>query len=315
MNELASLDILEVDVLERGSGELPKVSAAKPVATVVITTKNRRKELSHAIRSALSQSIPVEVLVLDDGSTDGTTEMIHKEFPSVRLERSEVSMGLIAQRNRAARLAAGEILFSIDDDAVFAWPETVEKTLQEFDNPRVGAVAIPYIEPRRSPIIHQKAPDNEHVYATDRFIGTAYAVRRTVFLQLGGYREFFFHQGEEGDFCLRMLAAGWYTVLGRSGLIHHFESPKRDYRRMDFYGCRNAVLDKWLNVPFRYLPLYLAGTTIKCLLLSLEPRRLTVRMLGLMAGYQQCLSHKRRPVSVSAYAQFRSLSRRPIPLN
>ena len=118
----------------------------------------------------------------------------------------------------------------------------------------MGAVAIPYVEPRRSSVLRQKAPDNEHLYATDRFIGTAYAVRRKVFLQLGGYREFFVHQGEEGDFCLRMLAGGWYTVLGRSGLIHHFESPKRDSRRMDFYGCRNAVLDKWLNIPFRYLP-------------------------------------------------------------
>jgi GT2 family glycosyltransferase len=287
----------------------------KPAASVVITTKNRRHELCEAVRSAVRQSVPVEVLVIDDGSLDGTAEMIRTQFPTVRLDRSESSFGLIVQRNRAARLATGDILFSLDDDAVFASRDTVEKTLLEFDNPKVGAVAIPYIEPQRSSVLRQKAPDEERVYATDRFIGTAYAVRRDVFLRLGGYREFFVHQGEEGDFCLRMLAAGWYTVLGTSGLIHHFESSKRDYRRMDFYGCRNAVLDKWLNTPFRYLPFHLAGTTMKCLVWSLEPRRLAVRVWGLLVGYRQCLSHKRGPVAVSAYRQFRKLSHRPIPVD
>ena len=43
-----------------------------PVASVVITTRNRCDELVDAVRSALNQSVPVEVLVIDDGSTDGT---------------------------------------------------------------------------------------------------------------------------------------------------------------------------------------------------------------------------------------------------
>ena len=161
MNELDSLNVLEVDVLEPGCGEVPKAPASKPLATVVITTKNRRDELSHAVRSALSQSILAEVLVIDDGSSDGTAEMVRAEFPLVRLERSESSLGLITQRNRAARLATGEVLFSIDDDAVFASPHTVEQTLREFEHPRVGAVAIPYVEPRKSTIVYQKAPSRD----------------------------------------------------------------------------------------------------------------------------------------------------------
>src|SRR3989442_11875038 len=101
------------------------VATGPPVASVVKTPKNRREELFDAVRSAISQSVPVEVLVIDDGSTDGTAEMIRTRFPSVRLEQSKISFGLIVQRNRAAQLASGSFIFSIDDDAIFPSPETV----------------------------------------------------------------------------------------------------------------------------------------------------------------------------------------------
>ena len=82
-------------------------------ASVVITTKNRCEELRAAISSALRQSAQPEVLVIDDGSTDGTADMVRAEFPAVRLERSAESVGYIVQRNRAARLASGAIVFSL----------------------------------------------------------------------------------------------------------------------------------------------------------------------------------------------------------
>src|SRR5207247_2927276 len=99
-------------------------------------------ELRAAISSALRQSVQPEVLVTDDAWTDGTAQMVRAEFPAVRLERSADSVGYIVQRNRAARLASSAILFSLDDDAQFGSADTVEKTLGEFDHPRVGAVAI-----------------------------------------------------------------------------------------------------------------------------------------------------------------------------
>ena len=44
------------------------------------------------------------------------------------------------------------------------------------------------------------------------------------------------HQGEESDLCIRMLAAGYVVRLGSSDPIHHFESPKRSFSRMDHFG-------------------------------------------------------------------------------
>src|SRR5271170_7046039 len=91
-------------------------------ATVIITTKNRKDDLRKAVASALTQDARPRVLVIDDGSTDGTSEMIRGEFPTVQLERAEQSRGLIVQRNRGAALAQTPLIVSIDDDAVFSTP-------------------------------------------------------------------------------------------------------------------------------------------------------------------------------------------------
>jgi hypothetical protein len=109
------------------------------------------------------------------------------------------------------------VIFSLDDDAVFSSPFVVEQTLLDFSHPRIGAVAIPYIEPHKANKEMQRAPTREDVWITASYIGTAHAVRRDVFLALGGYREHLVHQGEEGDFCLRMLAADAAQLMTDSG--------------------------------------------------------------------------------------------------
>src|SRR6476620_11437826 len=98
-------------------------------ATVVIVTKNRRDDLRRAVQSVIRQSAAVEILVFDDGSTDGTSEMLRAEFPGVTVHRSERSQGYIVHRNRGASMATGEIVFSVDDDAEYSTPNVIEQTL------------------------------------------------------------------------------------------------------------------------------------------------------------------------------------------
>lgn len=250
---------------------------------------------------------------MDDGSIDGTGDMVLKEFRSVRLERSEESLGYIKQRNRAAQLASAPIIFSLDDDAVFSSPRVIEQILSQFGSNRVGAVAIPYVDVNRNQIMHQSAPDDSSVWVTDRFVGTAHAVRRDVCLKLGGYREMLIHQGEEGDFCIRMLDAGYVVRLGSSDPIHHFESPKRDLSRMDFYGRRNDILFAWHNVPMPYLPVHLAATTLNGFAYAVTRAEHPFRMLsGIMNGYRDCVRNwsNRRPVPASIYRLHRRLKKK-----
>jgi len=277
-------------------------------ATVVITTRNRKEELHVALRSAFAQTVQPEVLVIDDGSTDGTADMMRAEFPEAVLHRCEESRGLIVRRNEGARLTKGEVIFSIDDDAAFSTPHVVEQTLRDFVDPRIGAIAIPYLEPRKDNHLLQKSPDRESVWITDRFIGTAHALRRDIFLKLGGYREHLVHQGEESDFCIRMLDAGYFVRLGNADPIHHFESPKRDFRRMDYYGHRNLILFAWCNVPSPRMLVHLAATTLNCTRSVLrQPSHAPAIVRGMCAGYARLINTKREPVRPVSYRLYRRL--------
>lgn len=287
-------------------------------ATVLIVTKNRKEELQRAVQSALNQKIPLEILIIDDGSTDGTGEMISKLFPTARLISHRESAGCVVRRNEGIQQASGAIVFSLDDDAAFTSPHTAEEIIEEFSHPRVGAVAIPMIDVNKGFTVHQQAPGADGFYVTANFIGAAHALRKDVFLKLGGYREFIGHQGEEMDFCIRLLEAGYLVKLGRTKPIHHFESPRRDFRKMDVYGRRNDLLFEWYYTPLAYLPWRIAAVFWKGIHWGCRTGRLRNMLEGLWMGCQGIQKQKkqRRPVSHSIFWLYRKLKNRaavPLP--
>ncbi|HEY7089616.1 MAG TPA: glycosyltransferase family 2 protein, partial [Tepidisphaeraceae bacterium] len=156
----------------------PTSSAVSYAASVVLPTRNRCDYLRRAIQSSLDQTVPVEVLVFDDASTDATAEMVPREFPQVRYFRNEQPTGPCVTRNRGAQLATAPIIFPIDDDAAFASRHTVEQTLADFDHPRIGAVAIPYIDVNKSPAVLCSPPDRSQPYVTFEYVGASHALRR-----------------------------------------------------------------------------------------------------------------------------------------
>lgn len=282
-----------------------------PDATIVISTKDRKEELADAIQSSLAQDAAVEVLVIDDGSTDGTSTMVRERFPGVRLERVETSQGYIVQRNRGARMAKSPIVISIDDDAVFPSPRTVGQTVAEFEEPRVGAVAIPYIDIKKSQTVQQRAPDAEGIYVGQVFRGTAYAIRRDVFLAVGGYRESLNYQREEWDYGVRMLDRGYVVRHGNADPIHHLESPRRSTERIMSFTARNNALFAWQNVPWPQVPLHAAGTARSNLRLGARRKMLGTAAVGLLWGNLLGMTGRfdRRPVTRSTYRLFRRLQR------
>jgi glycosyltransferase involved in cell wall biosynthesis len=281
-------------------------------ASIVIATKDRRDDLRRAIVSAIQQTEPVEVLVVDDGSTDGTSDMVSSEFPMVRLERSPASLGYVVQRNRGALLCSGDIVLSIDDDAEFSTSRVVEQTMDRFSHPRVAAIAIPYVEPHKSEQEFQRAPDAGSIWVTESFRGTAYAVKRDIFLAIGGYREQIIHQGEEIDFSIRLLEHGFVVRLGLGDVINHYEFPKRDWRRMDFYGRRNDILFAWRNVPMPYLSAHLLATTFNGFTCAVRTQRPSDMVRGMLSGYWDCASNWNwhKPVSQATYRLHRLLKKR-----
>jgi glycosyltransferase involved in cell wall biosynthesis len=284
-----------------------------PRATIVVTTKDRRGDLQRLLPTLLAQSAECEVLVVDDGSTDGTADMVRAEFPEVRLERSEQSLGYIVQRTRAAELASAPVIVSVDDDAVLPSTRTVEQTLADFDHPRIGAVAIPFDDVRPDgEFERQRPPDREGRWVTAAYVGTAHAVRRDVFLRVGGYWASLLHQVEELDFGLRMLGEGYVIRIGRADPLRHLESPKRDRARLVTQTVRNEVLHGWRNVPMPYLPVRWAKVAAASVQIGAHWRAPGAAARGLWRGARDSarLRSERDPVARSVYLVHHDIRKR-----
>lgn len=284
--------------------------------SVVITTKNRKEDLVRALRSCLEQTAKPELVVIDDGSTDGTEQLVRMEFPAVRMFRQEVSEGYIVQRNRAAQLVTGDIIFSIDDDAEFSSPYTIEQTLAEFDDPAIAAVAIPFVNVNRSKAVLQRAPQEKGTFVTACYIGTAHALRRDTFCALGGYRQFLFHWGEEEDLCIRMLDVAKFTRLGNADPIYHYEASTRNSRRYEVYGIRGRLLFCWYNVPMPHLLVHLPAATANRALHGVRRGQSLWTAQGIIKGLVDCAKQlgERRPVRVDTFRLFRKLRFQAMPL-
>jgi glycosyltransferase involved in cell wall biosynthesis len=272
--------------------------------TIAIVTKDRKDVLRNAVRSAVEQEGRIEVLVLDDGSGDGTADMVRGEFPTVRVARYEDNAGVAARRNDAAQLARGDIIVSIDDDAVFTSPRIVAQTLADFDHPRIAAVAMPYVDVGINPDVQQRAPAPEGRWVTSIFRATAYAIRRDRLVELGGYDGRVDQFGEEWELSLRMLDAGYVLRLGRAEPIHHFESPKRSWRRMDVLSRRNEQLIAWTYFPFPWNLISMGWYAIKGLKNGVRVRRVWIAVVGTAAGFKACVAARgdRQPISRAAFA-------------
>src|SRR5579859_1065276 len=89
----------------------------RPTISAIIPTYNRRPYLGRAIQSILSQSIaPDEILVIDDGSTDGTADYLRKEFPGVIRLVEQTNAGVSAARRRGLLEARHDWIAFLDSD-------------------------------------------------------------------------------------------------------------------------------------------------------------------------------------------------------
>jgi GT2 family glycosyltransferase len=279
-----------------------------PEATVVIVTRNRKEKAQIAIESALAQTGDVEVLVMDDGSTDGTADFVRQHFPQVKLFRSEQQMGYVVHRSDAARHATAPILVSIDDDAIFVGNGVVSEAVRMFDDPRIGAVAIRhenYDVEGKVETFWPPLPNDHDAFVVKSFIGTAYALRRDLFLQLGGFQNYLFHWGEETEYCQRLYGSGHDVRMANSGLVHHFPHAVGKYtRKVNRYVTRNLILIVWLNAPAMYVLPFMIGIVGRSLLdCARHPRRATTILEGLAMGFASIFGgwRLRKPISLRRY--------------
>jgi GT2 family glycosyltransferase len=219
-----------------------------PRLTIGITTKNRPDALRACLDSLdVLRALAPDVLVFDDGSEPPA------DAGRARVLRDDTGAGYIVGRNRLVRAASASSVLLLDDDTRVFSRESVEQALDVLAaDPRVAAVAFAQAEADGSPWPAGMQPSPvAYSCIVPSFIGFAHLLRRDVFLALGGYREDFIYYGEEKDFCLRLLDAGYRTVYLPAARIGHITAPaERSRTRYLRFVVRNDCLNALFNDPF-----------------------------------------------------------------
>jgi GT2 family glycosyltransferase len=221
--------------------------------TVGITTRNRPQALPGCLESlARIDHLLDEVIVFDDGSEPAVEVSVESTLP-VRIIRDVSSPGLIVGRNHLVREARTDLVLLLDDDARVLDASSIERALEIMGrDDRVGAVAFAQAEADGRPWPVTMQPSRAtRPSVIPSFIGFAHLLRRELFLRLGGYREEFIFYGEEKDFCLRLLDAGYLTVYLPDALVSHIpDASGRSRQRYLRFLVRNDCLNAFYNDPW-----------------------------------------------------------------
>jgi mycofactocin glycosyltransferase len=221
----------------------------EPSVTVVIPVRNRPDAIVACLRSLAAMDFPAErldVIVVDDASTDGTREAVQAGPASrVRLLARETHSGQSACRNAGAAEAGGDVLAFIDSDCI-ASPEWLKSLVGDFDDPSVVAVGggvhakdpvswIERYEAVASPL-YKGSSDAEVVpgSSVDALASCNLLVRRASFLESGGF-DAALRFGEDVDLVWRLRGNGGRILYRHAGAVDH------DYRsRVGEFAARRV---------------------------------------------------------------------------
>ncbi len=227
--------------------------------TVVVATRNRAAELEVTLERLHALSGQIPIVVVDNASADGTAERVRRRYPQVRVTELSENLGAAARTIGAFQTASRYVAFS-DDDSWWA-SGALERAAELLDrHPRLALVAARVLvgsDEQVDPVCTAMA-SSPLAPAHDLpgppvlgFVACGAVVRRSAFLQAGGFHRRFGVGGEEELLAVDLAAAGWGLAYVDEVVAHHHPSPVRDPGRRRRAQVRNGLWATWLRRPLR----------------------------------------------------------------
>jgi teichuronic acid biosynthesis glycosyltransferase TuaH len=263
--------------VEHALGLERRVDAAAPDVSVVVISYETRGLLAQCLEAVDEQSdVTVETIVVDNGSQDGSRELVRESFPRARLIELDENVGYARANNVGIAAATGRAVLLLNSDC-FLGRGTLAKLLAALErNPQAAAVgprllnpdgtlqrsAWPFPRPGRllleALLLHRplarlglledfRTWDHDEERAVDFLIGACLLVRREALAEVGGFDEGFWLYGEEADLCARLTRRGRQIVLAPEACAVHVggaSSRSSAARLRHFYTGQKNFLRK-----------------------------------------------------------------------
>jgi GT2 family glycosyltransferase len=232
-----------------------------PLASVIIPNWNGAHHLPVCLDALRAQTYPsIEVVLVDNGSTDGSQSLVQEQYPDVRLLALDRNLGLTGGNNAGFRAARGEILISLNNDTE-ADPRFVEALVSALkEHPEAGMAAAKMLLFDERDKIHSAGdgygldgiPFNRGVWQKDEGqydsaewifggCGGAVAYRKAMLDEVGMFDESFFMYCEDVDLNWRAQLAGWKCWYTPEAVVYHKLSATGGGAIASYYTGRNTL--------------------------------------------------------------------------
>jgi GT2 family glycosyltransferase len=240
-------------------------------ASVIVVSYNGRGDLHRCLQSVFGEPDPdVELIVVDNGSSDGSADHVANTFPAVRVIRNAINSGFGAGCNLGAGFAQGVYLAFLNPDTVVE-PGWLDELIRALDVTPDAALATSQVVLRDAPDQINAAGNDTHFTGLTlcrgagqprrRFeeradvgavSGAAFVARRSVFAALGGFDESFFLYMEDADLSWRARLAGYRCLYVPSSVVYHryalrFSPSKTFYQERNRYRMLLKTL-RWRTI-------------------------------------------------------------------
>jgi GT2 family glycosyltransferase len=234
------------------------MDGADPRVAVVMITYNRHEEVLRTLAHLVALPERPRVVVVDNGSTDGTAPAVAGRFPGVEVLPLGHNRGAAGRTPGVLRVQAPYVAFCDDD----TWwpPGALRRAADLFDrHPRLAVVAPRILvgpEEVEDPLCEELA--NSPLPARPGlpgrpllgFLAGGSIVRRSAYLEVGGFNPRIFLCGEEEWLAADLAARGWWLCYVPAVVVHHHPSGRRDPHARRSQGIRNTLWFAWLRRPF-----------------------------------------------------------------